>query len=93
MAGQGQEKQIHTDTLTHPHGVERGTAKQGHSGGVRDQIGTGQKDIWDRSIIIHQAAVIGASTRLVDTPFSHGWISADVYLFWIMGGRLSFTKK
>lgn len=100
MAGQGQEKQIHTDTLTHPHGVEGATAKQGQktlgnanvathdSGGVRDQIGTGQKDIWDSSIIIHHAAVV-----LVSTPFSHGWISADVYLFWIMGGRLSLTTK
>lgn len=66
MAGQGREEQIHTDTSTHPHGVEGGTAKQGQktlgntnvathdSGGVRDQIGKGQKDIWDSSIVIHQ---------------------------------------
>lgn len=86
MAGQGRDKQIHTDTSTHPHGVEGGTAKQGQktlgnanvathdSGGVRDQIGTGQKDIWDSSIVIHYAAVGSESTRLAGTPFSHGWI-------------------
>lgn len=57
IAGQGRQKQIHTNTSTHPHGVEGGTAKQGQktlgnanvathdSGGVRDQIGMGQKDI------------------------------------------------
>lgn len=105
IAGQGREKQIHTDTLTHPHGVEGGTAKQGQKtlgntnvathdlGGVRDQIGTGQKDIWNSSIIIHYAAVVGESTRLVGTLFSWLDISADVYLFWIMGGRLSFTTE
>lgn len=70
MAGQGQEKETRSNTPARPHEacVQQQSKVKGRwgmlmwppttQGEVRDQLVTGQRDIWERAIII-RAAVVG----------------------------------